>query len=189
LDEAGRGALAGPVAAGAIIFDPASVSEIELEGLRDSKQMTPHQRAVWSIRLREIALAWGVGYASNDEIDDLGISPATRLAMCRALEKMAISPQHLLIDFIRLPECSLPQTAIVKGDALSLTIAAASILAKTSRDTMLCENDERFPGYGFARHKGYGTAEHLRALDQLGPCELHRRSFSPVRTCLKKLEI
>ena len=181
IDEAGRGALAGPVAAGAIIFPPQPDLAVRLHGVRDSKQMAPGERQEWAPRLKELALAWGVGLASAAEIDALGILPATRLAVQRAVRQLAIPPQHLLVDYLQLPEISLPQTALVKGDARALSIAAASILAKTSRDALLCELDGRWPGYGFAQHKGYGTAAHLRALGRLGPCPEHRRTFRGVR--------
>jgi len=181
LDEAGRGSWAGPVAAGAVILSPAADLVERLKGVRDSKQMTPKQRAFWAERIRAVALAWGVGFASCAEIDELGIVPATRLAMEWALEKLEIPPQYLLIDALRLPGVSLPQKAIIKGDAHVLSIAAASVLAKTERDALMARLDYDFPGYGFARHKGYGTAAHRRALEALGPCAEHRRTFSPVR--------
>jgi ribonuclease HII len=181
VDEAGRGALAGPVAAGAVIFPPQPGLADQLIGVRDSKQMSPTERQDWAPRLREMALAWGVGLASAAEIDELGILPATRLAAWRALQQLAIQPTHLLVDYLQLPGVPLPQTALVKGDARALSIAAASILAKTSRDAILCELDGRWPGYGFAQHKGYGTPAHLRALGQLGPCPEHRRTFGAAK--------
>jgi ribonuclease HII len=186
LDEAGRGALAGPVAAGVVIFEAEKVDVRDLKGVRDSKQMTPGERARWAVGIRQMAQGWGVGFASNEEIDEFGIVPATRLAMLRALEKLPASPEHLLIDYIQIPECPIPQTAIIKGDARVMSIAAASVLAKTGRDELLCEYDQKYPGYGFARHKGYGTAAHLQALERLGPCEMHRSSFAPVRDYLVK---
>lgn len=181
LDEAGRGAWAGPVAAAAVILSPASDLVERLSGVRDSKQMTARQRTFWAERIRAVSLAWGVGFASCTEIDEIGIVPATRLAMQRALEKLVIAPQHLLIDAIRLPGVALPQTSLIKGDCKVLSISAASVLAKTERDRLMAGLDGEFPGYGFARHKGYGTAIHRAALENLGACAQHRKSFKPVR--------
>ena len=179
IDEAGRGALAGPVAAGAVIL-PSEPSLVEtLLGVRDSKEMTPASREYWAGRLQGLAVACGVGFASAREIDELGILPATRLAVQRALEQLSVSPQHLLVDYLELPGCRIPQTALVKGDARSLSIAAASILAKTARDALLRQLDSQYPGYIFAAHKGYGTAAHLAAIQRLGPCPIHRLSFAP----------
>jgi ribonuclease HII len=182
IDEAGRGALAGPVSAAAMVL-PAEIELQELlEGVRDSKEMTPEQREFWSWRLKKFALSWGVGFASHQEIDTLGIVPATRLAVQRAVNELAPAPQHLLIDYLELPECPLPQTALVKGDSRSLSIAAASILAKTSRDALMRQMDICYPDYGFATHKGYATATHRRALLRLGPTPIHRRSFELHKT-------
>lgn len=181
LDEAGRGAWAGPVCAGAVILPPDPAVLNRLNGVRDSKQMTPRQRAAWAEQIQAAALTWGVGFASNEEIDAQGILPATRLAMQRALQALSLPPQHLLIDALRLPDDARPQTALIKGDARSLSIAAASVLAKTSRDALMTGLEEQFPGYGFARHKGYGTSQHREALVALGPCALHRFSFAPLR--------
>jgi ribonuclease HII len=177
IDEAGRGALAGPVAAGVVILPARDGLMAQLRGVRDSKQMTPEQRAKWADELRLIALAWGVGLASAREIDEFGIVPATRLAAQRALQQITIQPQHLLLDFLQLPEVHLPQTPLVKGDERSLSIAAASILAKTIRDELLCDYNRQYPGYGFAVHKGYGTAAHRLAMQRLGLTPIHRRSF------------
>ena len=181
LDEAGRGAWAGPVSAGAVILPRDEQVTERLRGVRDSKQMLPHQRVFWASEIRAAAVAWGVGFASHQEIDSLGILPATRLAMQRALEGLAMPPDHLLIDALRLPGVLLPQSALIKGDARSLSIAAASVLAKTARDRWMEEIDQTFPGYGFARHKGYGTAAHAQALAKLGPCPIHRASFAPIK--------
>lgn len=181
IDEAGRGALAGPVAAAALILPADAAMAQILEGVRDSKQLTPAQRTACGQRLRAAAVTWSVGFASHTEIDTFGIVPATRLAVQRALDRLSVSPQHLLLDYLLLPECILPQTALVKGDCRSLSIAGASILAKTARDALLEELDEQYPGYGFATHKGYGVPSHLRALAQLGPSPIHRRSFAPLR--------
>jgi ribonuclease HII len=181
IDEAGRGALAGPVAAAALILPQLLNIKAKLSGVRDSKQMTPNQRENWVRVLRAIALAWGVGFASHEEIDALGILPATRLAARRALESLAVRPDHLLLDYLKLADVDLPQTSLVKGDCRSLSIAGASILAKTARDALMRELDGQYPGYGFATHKGYGTAAHLGALARLGPCPEHRLSFAPLR--------
>jgi ribonuclease HII len=180
LDEAGRGAWAGPVSAAAVIL-PADLDVLQrLAGVRDSKQMSAAARADWAEKIREQALSWGVGFATHAEIDQRGIVPATRLAMTRALEQLSPAPGHLLIDALRLPGIQIAQTALIKGDARSLSIAAASVLAKTARDALLVEMEALYPGYGFARHKGYGTAAHQTALDRLGPCALHRMSFAPL---------
>jgi ribonuclease HII len=177
MDEAGRGALAGPVAAGVVILPNQADLIVQLSGVRDSKQMSPLQRAKWAERLHAMALAWGVGFASAAEIDAIGIVPATRLAARRALKQLQVMPQHLLLDYLRLSEVSLPQTPLVKGDQRSLSIAAASILAKTARDGLLCDYERQYPGYGFAAHKGYGTVAHRRAMQRLGLSPIHRRSF------------
>jgi len=186
VDEAGRGALAGPVCAAAVIFPPDPTLAAKLEGVRDSKEMTPEQRQIWVERLPGLALAWGVGFASHLEIDALGIVPATRLAMQRALGALPLPPQHLLVDFLPLPESNLPQTSLIKGDARSLSIAAASIFAKTARDALLIKLEGEHPGYGLAAHKGYATAAHCAALQRLGPSPIHRRSFQPVRDSMRE---
>ena len=179
LDEAGRGALAGPVAVGAVILpqEEALLSRA-LAGVRDSKQMTPLERESLAPRIQETALAWCVGLASAEEIDSLGIVRATRLAGVRALEGLSISPQYLLTDFrLELPHLELPQTALVKGDALCLSIAAASVIAKTARDARMHELDLLYPGYGLGQHKGYGTQTHRLAIKRLGMSPIHRRTF------------
>jgi ribonuclease HII len=177
IDEAGRGALAGPVAAAMVILPTDFSVSDKLHGVRDSKQMTPLQRQNARMRILEVALSWGVGFASCQEIDILGILPATRLAAWRAVEMSSISPRHLLLDYLFLPDCALPQTSLVKGDRRSLSIAAASVMAKTSRDALMIELDSQYLGYGFATHKGYGTALHRAALQRLGMSQEHRRSF------------
>jgi ribonuclease HII len=182
VDEAGRGALAGPVSAAALILPPESSLTISLSGLRDSKELTPLARAYWARLLQEVAVSWGVGFASHLEIDEVGIVPATRLAVQRALENLTVPPQHLLLDYLFLPDSPIPQTALIKGDARSLSIAAASILAKTTRDVFLGELDRQYPGYGLAAHKGYCTKAHLTALQRLGPSPIHRRSFAPLNS-------
>jgi ribonuclease HII len=189
IDEAGRGALAGPVAAGAVILPPDPQLPGILPGVRDSKEMTPLQREYWAGQLRLQAIAWSVGFASHQEIDELGIVAAVRLAALRAIEALMVQPQHLLLDYLMLPDCLLPQTSLIKGDARSLSIAAASILAKTARDALLVELDRAYPEYGFAAHKGYATALHLAALTRLGPSPVHRRSFHPIRPYLGETQI
>lgn len=180
LDEAGRGAWAGPVSAGAVIFPSDPTLLQRLTHVRDSKQMSHSQRAACAEEIRHTALAWGVGFAASQEIDALGIVPATRLAMARALQALETTPDYLLIDAVRLPDTPLPQTSLIKGDARSVSIAAASILAKTARDALLVQLEEEYPGYGFARHKGYGTGGHAEALLRLGPCPHHRFCFAPI---------
>lgn len=180
IDEAGRGAWAGPVSAGAVLLPPDPHMLEQLPKVRDSKQMSPNQRSYWAEEIKRVAAAWGIGFASSQEIDAMGIVPATRLAMQRAIAALGIAPDHLLIDAVRLPASPLPQTSLIKGDARSLSIAAASVLAKTARDMLLVQFDEQYPGYGFARHKGYGTASHAEALARLGPCPIHRFCFAPI---------
>jgi ribonuclease HII len=177
IDEAGRGPLAGPVAAAVVVFPPNAGLTVELAGVRDSKQMTPSQRQAACPRIQAAALGFALGFAEAAEIDNLGILPATRLAAWRALQALPFAPDHLLLDALFLPDVDLPQTALIKGDRRSLSIAAASVLAKTARDARLEALEQEYPGYGFARHKGYGTAAHRVALQQLGPCPQHRRSF------------
>lgn len=178
-DEAGRGALAGPVTAAVAILPPEPAITRTLSGVRDSKQMTPAQRQQWAAIIQEQVQAHAVGMALPEEIDQFGIIPATCLAVRRALDGLAIPPQHLLLDYLDYPDDQPSKTVLVKGDARSLSIAAASVLAKTHRDTWMNTAEDQFPGYGFARHKGYGTPQHLEALKKLGPCPLHRRSFRP----------
>jgi ribonuclease HII len=186
LDEAGRGAWAGPLTAAAVILplERPDLAEI-LHGVRDSKQMTPRLRARWAEVIYQVAVAVGVGHCPTEEVDTLGPLGATRLAMERALAELSLVPEHLLIDYLRLPEVSLPQTALPHGDARVLSIAAASVIAKVTRDRWMISYEDTFPGYGFARHKGYGTSEHRSALHRLGPCPIHRRSFSPVASLVQ----
>ncbi len=184
IDEAGRGAWAGPVAAAVVVL-PQNPNLLQmLSGVRDSKLMSPCQRARWAESIKQHAAHWAVGFTSVEEIDRMGILPATRLACQRALEQLPHPPQHLLLDFLRLPAILLPQKSIAKGDRISLSIAAASVLAKVSRDALMQQLDSTYPGYGFARHKGYGTSMHQKALQQFGACAIHRRSFSPVKANL-----
>jgi ribonuclease HII len=185
VDEAGRGPLAGPVVAAAVILDPA----LRLRGLRDSKLLTPAAREELAIEIRARALAWAVAESDVGEIDALNILQATLLAMKRAIERLTTRPEVVWIDGIHCPTLDYPMRAIVDGDRLIAAIAAASILAKTSRDAMLVELDRSYPKYGFARHKGYATPEHLAALRELGPCPVHRRFFAPVAQCELDLEL
>lgn len=185
LDEAGRGALAGPVVAAAVVlpldrFDLARA----LSGVRDSKQMSPAAREHWAIQIRNIARAFGVGSASAREVDRKGLLPATRLAMGRALAALQCDPGFLLIDHLPLPEIDLPQLPITRGDQQVLSIAAASVLAKVDRDATMRRLGKRYPSYGFAQHKGYGTAQHRKAILRSGPCAVHRRSYAPVQQAL-----
>jgi ribonuclease HII len=179
LDEAGRGALAGPVAVGAVILpDDKTLLASTLAGARDSKQLTPRTRESLAKPIMETAMDWAVGYATPREIDMQGIVRATRLAAIRALHQFTLNPQYLLTDFrLELPQIDIPQTAIIKGDAHCLSIACASIIAKTERDALMRELDSQFPGYGLGRHKGYGTQAHRSALKRLGPSSIHRQSF------------
>jgi ribonuclease HII len=182
IDEAGRGAWAGPVVAAAVIL-PLDRRDLRaaLKGVNDSKQLTTRQRERWFAVIREVALAVGVGGAGPGEIDRDGIVPATRAAMERAVAMLTPPPEALLIDAINLQSLiSLPQRALNYGDSLSLSIAAASIVAKVSRDRWMAGLDERYPGYGFARHKGYGTAAHYAALKRLGVTVAHRKSYTPI---------
>jgi len=218
IDEAGRGAWAGPVCAAALILPPDPTLLRTLDQVRDSKLMTPRNREIWAPRIRITALAWGVGFASSQEIDTLGILPATRLAAIRALASLSSSPHppppfslslaplppspdplipdylipgpfplfarsslhpdYLLTDYLVFPNLDLPQTALIKGDQLSLSVASASVLAKTARDALMRSADSQYPGYGFARHKGYGTRLHQQSIRQLGLSEIHRKSFA-----------
>ncbi|MCY3709814.1 MAG: ribonuclease HII [Caldilineaceae bacterium] len=181
LDEAGRGALAGPVVAGAVIL-PAHTRRAGLWAeVQDSKLLSPPRREELSVRIQEQAAAWSLGQASAAEIDDRGIAPATRLAMRRAVQALSPSPDHLLLDWVQLNSVNLPQRSFTKGDLHIVSIAAASILAKVHRDRLLCQLHERFPAYGFQSHKGYAARSHLAAIEKLGPCPAHRRSFSPLR--------
>lgn len=184
LDEAGRGPLAGPVSAAALILPNRPGIAEALNGVQDSKLLTPKRREFWAEKIRAEACAWGVACAGVEEIETIGIGAAVRLAMKRALEQLSTHPDYLLIDFVRLKDISLPQTCLIKGDMRCLSIAAASILAKTARDHIMCELEERYPGYGFAQHKGYATQAHRQALERLGPCPVHRRNFSPVSMLL-----
>ncbi|HTT70650.1 MAG TPA: ribonuclease HII [Anaeromyxobacteraceae bacterium] len=180
VDEAGMAPLAGPVVAAAVILP----LDFRPRGIDDSKQVERRERERLAIEIKARALCWATGLATVEEIDRHNIYRAGLMAMRRAVEGLRQAPEHLLIDARRLPELAIPQEGIIHGDAKSLTIAAASILAKTTRDALMVVYDGAHPGYGFARHKGYPTAEHFRALSRLGACPIHRRSFAPVRVAL-----
>jgi len=181
VDEAGRGPLAGPVAAAAVILDP----DRPIFGLADSKRLAPRRRECLDLQIRDRALAFAVAFATVEEVDRLNILQASLLAMKRAVEGLGIAPQRALVDGNQRPRLACAVEAVVRGDASIPVISAASILAKVARDREMVQLDARFPGYGFARHKGYPTRRHMIALRALGPCEQHRRSFRPVRDLLQ----
>lgn len=180
VDEAGRGPWAGPVAAAAVILDPDDLPQ----GLNDSKRLSEARRDALAPVIRQKALAYAVAFASEAEIDELNILRATGLAMRRAVEGLKLPPRLALVDGNTAFALPCPVRPVVKGDSLSLSIAAASILAKTERDKIMVALDQIHPGYGFAKHKGYHSSEHVAALDRLGPCPAHRRSFAPIRARL-----
>jgi ribonuclease HII len=183
VDEVGRGPLAGPVVAAAVILPPKARFPW-LERVRDSKVLPPRRREELAQRIRDEATAFGIGVVPHHVVDVLGIVKATCAAMQTALDELANQPDFVLIDAMRLPRCPLSQRAIVHGDAQSLSIACASIVAKVARDRMMLDAERRFEGYGFAHNKGYATRDHLDALLRLGPCAIHRRTFAPVRARL-----
>lgn len=184
VDEAGRGPLAGPVFAAAVILDPTQPS---IEGLTDSKKLSPKKRDALAIQIREHAYAWCIASACREEIDQLNILHATLLAMQRACAGLPVAASYVLIDGNRVPDAlACPARAVVKGDSLVPAIAAASILAKTARDEACLRMHERFPEYGFDQHKGYGTALHMQQLTAHGPCPEHRQSFAPVKRLLNQ---
>lgn len=173
VDEAGRGPLAGPVCAAAVILP----EKYDLPGLNDSKKLSPKARDILYGRILETAVAWGVGWADEREIDEINILQATFRAMSRAFDGLSLKPDYAFVDGNQVPPLSLPVRCVVGGDGKYDCIAAASILAKVSRDRLMLEYDARYPGYGFARHKGYGTKAHYAALAELGPCPIHRITF------------
>lgn len=177
IDEAGRGALAGPVAAAVVVLPSDSRIAATLSLVRDSKLLTAPERERAAAVIKAQAVAWGVGFADVAEIDSLGILPSTRLAVIRAVGSLPFLPQYFLFDYLHWPDLSNPHIVIPKGETHSLSIAAASILAKTARDSLLCDLDGQYPGYGLARHKGYGTEAHRAAIQRLGPSPIHRVSF------------
>jgi ribonuclease HII len=180
IDEAGRGPLAGPVCAAAVILD----KKRQIRGLNDSKQLTEERRDILAGRIKERAIAWAIGWASSEEIDAVNIRQANFLAMRRAFEALSVRPTHALVDGNDPPPIHAKITCIIGGDALEACISAASILAKTARDAHMVELCAQYPGYGFSQHKGYSVAAHLEALRRLGPSPIHRRSFRPVREAM-----
>jgi ribonuclease HII len=180
VDEAGRGPLAGPVVAAAVVLDPAWL----IEGLRDSKRLSSARREALAVTIRERALAWCIASADHEEIDRLNILGATHLAMQRAVAGLGLAPELVLVDGNRAPALAAPTRTVVGGDASVPAISAASILAKVARDALMVRLADAYPGYGFEVHKGYPTAEHRAALCRLGPTAVHRRSFAPVRAAL-----
>jgi ribonuclease HII len=180
IDEVGRGPLAGPVVAAAVILSIQN-KPFWLFQVRDSKKLSPRKREFLSECIYKEALAVGIGVVPSETIDERGIVASTKLAMCSAVEELDVPPDFLLIDALTLSELDMPQKGIIKGDNLSLSIAAASIVAKVHRDRLMEEYDSSYPGYSFARHKGYPTTEHLKRLRHLGCCPIHRKSFAPVR--------
>jgi ribonuclease HII len=190
VDEVGRGPLAGPVAAGAVVLPPRIRATGRFKWLgrvNDSKQLTPEVREELAHHIWEHALAAGVGFVPVNSLDRIGIAEASRQAMLIAIGELSERPQHLLLDAFPLRACGLPQTPIIKGDALSRSIACASIIAKVARDRFMDQQEILHPGYGFFSNKGYYTHDHAQALHRLGPCSLHRQSFSPVREIVQSL--
>lgn len=182
IDEAGRGPLAGPVVAASCILPRGLL----ISRVNDSKKLSPKIRLQLFQRLKDDpSICYSVGIVESDEIDRINIYQATIQAMLQAVKKLAVEPDYLLVDGMPLLHPNVPAEKIIKGDQLSLSIAAASIIAKETRDQIMCQYHEQWPMYGFAKHKGYGTAQHLDALRKYGPCPIHRRSFEPLRTCSK----
>jgi ribonuclease HII len=180
IDEAGRGALAGPVVAAAVVV-PAGTRQTGLwTQVRDSKQLTPRVRAELARAIKQTAMGWGVGVVSATVIDEIGIAPATRQAMLNAVNALAVKPDYLLIDWVKLPALNIRQESFAKADQLSVSVAAASILAKEHRDRLMIELGRSYPQYGFATHKGYGTQAHREAIQRHDPCPEHRHSFAPI---------
>ncbi len=190
LDEAGRGAWAGPVIAAAVILplDRPDLAQA-LVGLNDSKKLSAAQREHFFEVIQSMALAVSVGLASAELVDKVNVVGATRYAMEQALSRLVIAPDFLLIDHLKLPAITLPQDAFPKADSISLTVAAASVVAKVTRDRLMVQYNQEYPGYAFHRHKGYGTSAHRAALSKHGPCPLHRMSYEPVKECGKLLLI
>jgi ribonuclease HII len=185
VDEVGRGAWAGPLVAAAVVLPPDPAACAPLAGVvRDSKLLSPEQRCAAARLVERVARAAVWSWVSPGELDALGLDRANRLAFERALAALPVQPEFILLDYFTLPECPLPQQGLVDGDARSLSIAAASVVAKVARDYLMSVYDWLYPGFGLAQHKGYGTPGHRRALAQRGPCVLHRRSFTPVRACV-----
>lgn len=184
VDEVGRGALAGPVVAGAVALPAQCAHAGVWRSVRDSKQLSPAQRSTLAEAIKTSALAWGIGSADAEEIDQVGIAAATRRAMMRAVASMTIAADYLLIDWVRLSALPIAQESHSKADARIVSVAAASILAKVYRDGWMTDRSALFPEFGFASNKGYGTSDHLAAIARCGPCTLHRQSFAPMRMSL-----
>ncbi len=180
VDEVGRGCLAGPVVAAAVIM-PCDKRLPWYQQVRDSKLLTPEQRTLLSPVIHDAAISIGTGVVSAEMIDNQGMTQAVRFAMKLALDQLLPLPEYVLIDYLTLPDLSFPQKGVIDGDTLCFSIACASIVAKVFRDHLMVELDKKYPGYGFALNKGYGTEEHIRCLHKLGPSPIHRRSFQPVR--------
>lgn len=178
IDEAGRGPIAGPVVAAAVILP----QDFFLPYVDDSKKLRPVLRQELAVEIKKRALAWAVGIVSVACLDRINIFQAAKLAMITAVNNLSLEPQHLIIDAVKLTELSIPQTPLIKGDSLSVSVACASILAKVERDAIMEEFDDLFPGYAFAKHKGYATRDHVEALFNLGPSPIHRTSFEPVKS-------
>ena len=176
LDEAGRGSWAGPIVAGAVILDP----RFKIKGIRDSKKLSPKKREELFLLITKNALAWSVGIVDNNEIDNSGIIPANRMVFEKAVKKLNVQPDYLLVDGIRNFESNIHNDFIIKADDKILSVAAASIIAKVTRDRLLDEYHKQYPEYGFTNHKGYGTKEHLEAIKKHGPTEIHRMSYKPL---------
>lgn len=181
-DEAGRGPLAGPVVAAAVILDP----DLPIAGIADSKKLTPKTRELLAKIIKEKAIAYAIASVSESRIDQINILEASKEAMAKAIKALKAEPDYILTDYVELSGFKAPLTAIVKGDQLSASIAAASILAKTARDEIMARMDILYPGYGFAVHKGYPTKAHLEALDRLGVSKIHRCSYKPVKSRLAR---
>ena len=173
IDEVGRGPLAGPVVAAAVILP----EDFDVLGVNDSKKLSEKRREELFIRIKEKAVAWAIGMADNQTIDEVNILQATKRAMIEAVENLSVKPEHLLIDAVKLEELEIPQTSIIKGDEKSLSVAAASILAKVTRDHMMVEYAKEYPGYAFEKNKGYGTKAHYEGIYARGICPIHRRTF------------
>lgn len=186
VDEVGLGPWAGPVVAAAVVFPPGTSV---IGGVDDSKKVTPARREVLALEIRERAAAWGIGVVEVPEVDAIGVHNAGLEAMMRAVRALDAPPDYLLVDARRVPNVEMGQTSFVRGDAFIYCVAAASIVAKVHRDALMLEMDARFPGYGFGQHMGYGTATHLEALERLGPCDIHRHSFAPVRRVLDRQRV
>ena len=185
IDEAGRGPLAGPVVAAAVII-PDSFNASWLSDIRDSKQLKPQQREVLFSCMQNTEIVLSYGLTSSQEIDAIGIVAATRKAMLLAVRHLSNRPDFLLVDALPIPQSEIPFKSIIKGDQKCISIAAASIVAKVTRDRIMVEEDTRYPGYDFAVHKGYPTRAHLEHIERLGPCSIHRRSFSPVKAIINR---